>query len=267
MTLLGPLEPVVDRDTVRYARGFLQHAEVKCKTAAQRKELIDHPLLSTLESVVTREFALIRSERLPLLRTLGGLSWKNLIELGEGPPLPKIRRVEVKMTTSDPGDAALEKLSGLPSLIEARFELFGAGRTPTTDTWTWLLDGPLRTKRLEIFTEFSGGRLVGALAALDRRPETKELVLHLPVSIARDNRDRVYSVQISREKPGYRVIIHAPEHYLHFTQTVFEKLDRSDVSVEVHPPENKIGTQYEDALVLMRKAVGDRVSQVAGTSQ
>jgi uncharacterized protein (TIGR02996 family) len=263
VTLLGPLEPVVDRGTARFARGFLQHAEVKFKTAAQRRELLHHPLLSTLESVETREFALIKSDGLPWLRSVSGLSWKNLVELAHGDPAPGLRRVEIKLTTSDPGEVALARLAGLPSLAEARFELFGYGGVYTTDTWTWLLDGPLRRVKLEIFTDLYRGRLAGTLDALDRNPGAKELVLRLPVTQSR-NREREYSVHVARVKAGYHLVIRAPEHFLHYTQLVFENVKRKDVSVEVHPPEKKVGTQFEDALALMRKAIGDRVTVMSG---
>ena len=159
VTLLGPLEPVVDRSTVRFARGFLQHAQVKFKTAAQRRELLHHPLLSTLESIETREFELIKSDALPWLRAVGGLSWKKFVELAHGAPVAKLRRLEVQLTTADPGEVALARLAGLPSLAEARFELFGLGGVYTTDTWTWLLEGPLRKVKLEIFTDLYRGRL------------------------------------------------------------------------------------------------------------
>jgi hypothetical protein len=60
------------------------------------------------------------------------------------------------------------------------------------------------------------------------------------------------------------VVFRAPEHYFHTTQLVFENLKRKDVSLEVHPPEKKVGTQFEDAVALMRKAIGDRVTVMEG---
>lgn len=263
VTLLGPLEPVVDRGTARFARGFLQHARVKFKTAAQRKELLHHPLLSTLESIDTREFELIRSDTLPGLRTVCGLSWKKLVELAHGDPVPKLRRVEVELTTNDPGDVVLQHLAGLPSLAEAHFELFGEGGAYSPEAWTWLLDSPLRRVKLEIRTELSRGRLAPTLEAMDRRPEANDVVLLIPLAQSHVGQPE-YAAHVTRTKDGYHVVLRSPEHSLYLHKTVFENLNRRDVSVEMHPPAQQTDTQFRDAVALLRRATGDRVTVMAG---
>ena len=52
------------------------------------------------------------------------------------------------------------------------------------------------------------------------------------------------------------------DRYLH--KTVFENLNRRDVSVEMHPPAQQTDTQFRDAVALLRRATGDRVTVMAG---
>ncbi|MGZ3456530.1 MAG: hypothetical protein ACXVEF_43395, partial [Polyangiales bacterium] len=251
LELLGPLEPVIDRKTCRFSRGFLQHAEVKFKTAAQRRELLEHPHLSTLESIATREMALIR--KLPLLHTVSGASWKSLVELAHGEPLPKIRRVEVETTIADPGQVDLERLDGLPSLAEVSFEVFGLGGVYTPEAWSWLLDeakGALAKLRVEVVTDFYRGGIGPALDVLDRRPKVSWLGLRLSHN---SGSKPELQYDIARTERGYHVTARGK-----FTFVPLEDIARPGVTVEVHPPA-KLDEYDTTALTALRARLGDRL--------
>lgn len=177
--LLGPVEPIVDRRTCRFERGFLHHAALKLKTAAQRRELLGHPLLGTLASIETRQVAVLRHPNLAYVRAARGLPWKAFVELAHGPPLPRLTSVSV-VSDGAPGPEALRHLDGLPAL--AAIEVVVTGGPDGASAWRWVLEeghGLLADKALTVTGDPRRMMLGGVLAVLDSFPAIDHLAVGL----------------------------------------------------------------------------------------
>jgi len=238
--LLGPIEPLVDKGTVRFSRGFLAHAELKTKTAAQR-ELLSHPLLRTLQSVSTREVSVVRGVR---VQSVSGLPWKAFVELAHGRlPVPHLRRVELRVSNDDRDKARLERLDGLPGLEVARFNQFGFAYDHTG--WSFLLDGPLAALGIELELDFHQAHLPKLLAQLDARPRVRRLGLH-PRTTWESTED--LRVDVERSATGYRLTLQGANYRSVLLNAIFSGLQRSDVTFEVHGPPAEVRTWLEPRL-------------------
>lgn len=264
VALLGPIEPVVDLKSCRFSGGFLTHAEVTFETAAQRKELVGNPRFWMLESVETRELALIRHPALRRLRSVSGLTWKSFVELAEGEPVPHLERVRAALTISDPGKNTLEHLRGLPGLREVGFAHFGMGGVYTADAWSWLLTtcgGALAALGPTIVTDTYRASLKSALAELERRPRCPGLTFEVrPSSTGRLD----LTMAVTRAPGGYAVELRSAAWPMWVAPGLLSEAEKV-VSVTLHPPtattfDAKEG--YAHTLQWMRSTFGEKVTVV-----
>ncbi|MGZ3419799.1 MAG: TIGR02996 domain-containing protein [Polyangiales bacterium] len=244
--LLGPIEPIVDKNNVVFSRGFLSHAEVRTKTAAQR-ELLGHPLLATLESMVTREAAIVRAVRAP---HVSGLPWSSFVELAHGRPVSHVRSVRVH--ANEPNQPPLERLSGLPSLESFTGEMFGA--SAQTASWSWLLDGPLGPFGIDLELPAHGARLLNVLEVLDARPQVQRLSV-IPRHFRLSPED--LRVGIRRTDRGYHLTLEGANYDSVLLGQIFSGLHREDLTVEAISPPAGTLTWFEPRLG-ERFAVADK---------
>lgn len=257
LELLGPLEPIVDRKTAQFSRGFLSHADVKLKTKEQRA-LVGHPLLSTIESLGTRELALIRHPSMKALRTVRGLPWKVFVELAQGAPLPDLRRIEIECVASDPANRSVDSLAGLPNVTEIVADVSALGGNYTSDPWSWLLyeaHGELGLRGFELRTSYRIGGVAVVLAELDRHPRIPRFRLGIQSSKS-PHPDLL--VEIERSAQGYRLTLSADVFWHSIVAIAFDQFARRDVILEVHPP-RKATNDFDQSLSFLRQQVGDRL--------
>jgi len=258
--LLGPVEPVVDRKTCVFSRGFLAHAEVKLKTKEQRRELLGHPLLSTLESIVSRDVELVSHPSMRALRAIEGMSWKGFVELAHGKPLPNLRRVVVVTQANDPAGTPLERLEGLPALEEVSFESFGNDGQWNQNSWSWILAGASGAlgvgRKLGLVTDLYRGKVSDVLAALDRHPNVTSF--RLSAQRASDRPAEVH-LELERTKGGWRAVMTGRDYSLDAVGSVFAEPRRVDLTVELHPPHKNDPLMTPRGMEFLREALGDRM--------
>lgn len=251
--LLGPLEPIVDRKTCRFERGFLHHAALKLKTTAQRREFLGHPLLGTLASVETRDIAVLRHPNLAHVVSAQGVPWKVFVELAHGAPLTRLRRVSVVV---DGAASALHfhHLDGLPA-IEA-VEIVVPSGPVDGQAWAWLLSeagGLLTSKTLTVVSDPHRARLGAALAILTPIAAVRRFTLGL---LPYGGTEPVTTLRLERAADGWDVFLEGSLPHFAFGHQHDGDAPWPDIRLHANPTASELELPPVRTLV---HALGDRL--------
>lgn len=143
---LGALEPVVQRRTMVFRRGFLSECKVKFETSAQRKSLIGHPMWATVEAIES-EGTLFGHACMKSLRTVRRAPLEDILVLNQSTKLYPFESLWIRMD-APPGESAkrtLALLAAFPKLRHLKLDGVlleqGSDGSFEPDDFDWLLEG------------------------------------------------------------------------------------------------------------------------------
>ncbi|MBL8720928.1 MAG: TIGR02996 domain-containing protein [Myxococcales bacterium] len=251
--LLGPIEPIVDRKTCRFERGFLHHAALKLKTTAQRREFLGHPLLGTLASVETRDVAVLRHPNLAHVVSAQGVPWKVFVELAHGAPLARLRRVSV-VVDGAASALHLDHLEGLPALEAV--EIVVPSGPVDGQAWAWLLSeagGLLTSKALTVVSDPHRARLGAALAILTPIAAVRRFTLGL---LPYGGTEPVTTLRLERAADGWDVFLEGSLPHFAFGHQHDGDAPWPDIRLHANPTASELELPPVRSLV---RALGDRL--------